>query len=573
MYRPNIKHRQTSFFGIQNSLPSRLKQKLSNSAYQFFYETIFCNIKEEDFSVLYSDKASRPNAPINCLVSALILKNKNNWSYEELFEQIEFNLLTKTALGLDTLDDIPFDDATIFNFQNRMMKYQIETNINLMEQAFDNLTTSQIQELKIKTDIQRSDSVMASSNIHGYSRLQLLVEVLLRLWRMLDETDKAKFESTFSDYIGKTCGQYIYKLKASDLPHEIDKIAKIYHFCKTEIMPRYQNSEFAKIFERVYDEHFTEVEEKITVRQSVELNSSCLQSPDDLDATYRVKRNEEYRGQSINIVETSSPDNPLNLITDIAVSPNNIDDAEVLTGRIEKILEKTPDLQELHTDGAYGNPENDIIFEEEGITHVQTAVRGRKCEVAFEIKQLTEKNYQVNCPLQSVESKPSGKRFKALFDKEICQNCELAGKCPAVVRKSDRSYYFTYEDYLRNKRLRSILDIPKERRKIRPNVEATVHEFTCRMTNGKLKVRGSFKAKLFAFSIAIAINFGRIFRYITLKPAPIVVYFLNFVQIVKERLKFLQKIKNLLDNIKKSLNFCLRTRIYQFLSPINNYCF
>jgi len=543
MFRPNKKHQQTGFFGIQNSLPSRLKQKLANSSYQFFYETIFCNIKEEDFSVLYSDKASRPNAPVNCLVAALILKNKNNWSYEELFEQIEFNLLTKTALGLDTLDDIPFDDATIFNFQNRLLKYQVETNISLMEQVFDNLTKAQIDELKIKTDIQRADSVMASSNIRGYSRLQLLIEVLLRLWRMLDETDKAKFESAFSDYIGKTSGQYIYKLKASDLPHEIDKIAQIYHFCKSNIMPRYWDSDFSKIFERVYTEHFTEVEDKIAVRQSAELNSSCLQSPDDLDATFRVKRNEEYRGQSINIVETASPDNPLNLITDVAVNSNNIDDAEVLTERIDKILEKTSDLRELHTDGAFGNAENDIIFEEEGITHIQTAVRGRKSEVAFEIKQITEENYRVSCPHQIAESRSSGKRFKALFDKTICQNCELAGKCPAVVGKSGCSYYFTHEDYLRNKRCRAVLDIPKERRKIRPNVEATVHEFTCRMTNGKLKVRGAFKTKLFAFSTAIAINFGRIFRYKSLKPALIVDYFLNFVQIVKERLLFLKNME------------------------------
>ena len=204
MFRPNLKHQQTSFFGIQNTLPPRLKQKLLNSSYQFFFQTIFCNIKEEDFSTLYSDKASRPNAPINCLVAALILKHKNNWSYEELFEQIEFNLLTKTALGLDALDDIPFDDATIFNFQNRLLKHQVETGENLMEQVFDNLTKAQLKELKIKTDIQRSDSLMASSNIRGYSRLQLLVEVLLRLWRIMDETDKAMFESRFTDYLGKT---------------------------------------------------------------------------------------------------------------------------------------------------------------------------------------------------------------------------------------------------------------------------------------------------------------------------------------------------------------------------------
>ena len=338
-------------------------------------------------------------------------------------------------------------------------------------------------------------------------------------------------------------------------------------------MEKYQDSDYKQIFERVYTEHFTEVEEKIIVKPSVELNSSCLQSPDDLDATFREKRKEEYRGQSINIVETASQETPLNLITDIAVNPNNIDDAQVLNGRIEKVLEKTPDLQEFHTDGAYGNPANDLKFEEEGVIHVQTAVRGRQCEVAFEIKQTAAEKYQVNCPLQSVESQPSGERYKALFNKIICQNCRLDGKCPAVKRKSNRTYYFAYEDYLRNKRIRSILDIPKERRKIRPNVEATVHEFSCRLTNGKLRVRGAFKAKLFAYSTAIAINFGRIFRYKSKKLAPIIVSFFYFVQIVKERLNFSEKLKiyYIFKNI--FLIFCQKMKIYQFSTPLEKYCF
>jgi len=513
MFRANKKHRQTGIFGIQNSLPTRLQEKLQNSSYQYFYKTIFCNIIEEDFKVLYSKSGSRPNSPVNCLVGALLLKHKNNWTYEELFEQMEFNLLTKTALGLDTLDDIPFDDATIYNFQNRLLKHYVETNENLLEQVFDKLTTAQLKELKLKTDIQRSDSLMASSNIRSYGRLQLLVEVLLRLWRLMSESDKAQFGSTFTNYTKKTSGQYIYKLKASDLPHEMEKIAAIYHFCKLNIMPKYQTTDFNRVFERVYTEHFTVITDKITVRASSELNSSCLQSPDDIDATYRVKRQEEYRGQSINIVETASPENELNLITDVAVNANNIDDAEVLTRRTDKMLAKTPDLKELHTDGAYGNAENDKILAEHSIVHVQTAVRGRKSDVSFEIAQATDGNYQVSCPYQTVAAQATAKRNKAFFAKSLCESCRLADKCPVVERKSGNVYYFTHDDYLRNQRIRNILKIPFERRKIRPNVEATVHEFSCRLRNGKLKVRGNFKAQVFAYLTATAINFGRLFRH------------------------------------------------------------
>ncbi|MFA9375882.1 MAG: hypothetical protein ACERKZ_03920 [Lachnotalea sp.] len=39
-----------------------------------FAEKIFPAIQEDDFSVLYSNKISRPNTPVNVIVGAFILK-------------------------------------------------------------------------------------------------------------------------------------------------------------------------------------------------------------------------------------------------------------------------------------------------------------------------------------------------------------------------------------------------------------------------------------------------------------------------------------------------------------------
>ena len=40
-------------------------------------------------------------------------------------------------------------------------------------------------------------------------------------------------------------------------------------------------------------------------------------------------------------------------------------------------------------------------------------------------------------------------------------------------------------------------------------------EFKTRTNGGKVKVRGLFKISLFAYNVGIAINFGRIFRYLS----------------------------------------------------------
>ena len=79
--------------------------------------------------------------------------------------------------------------------------------------------------------------------------------------------------------------------------------------------------------------------------------------------------------------------------------------------------------------------------------------------------------------------------------------------------KSSRTFYFSHADYLANRRRNALWEIPPERRKIRANVEATVKEFYKPLNHkGKLPYRGRFRTELYAFSMAIAINFGREWR-------------------------------------------------------------
>lgn len=512
MFRKNEKHLQKGLFGFQSILPTSQQKLLYQSEEYKFYELIFCNIKEEDFKCLYSEKDSRPNSPINSMVSSLILKERKDWSYAELFNQIGFNLLTKTALGLEQIDEIPFAASTLFYFQNKLDSHFQKTGENLFEKVFDQLSSSQIEKLKLKTNIQRTDSFLATSHIRSYSRLQLLIEVLLRLYRIFSDEDKLNFKELLSPYTSQKSEKYIYNLKGSDLPKQIEKIGDVYYRLSHQIKDTYSETKEYEIFLRVYKEHFSVEDEKIRVKKSEELSSSSLQSPDDADATYRKKDSVTSKGQSINIVETVNSDNEIELISDVAVASNNTNDDKILNNRVEKLKSKTPDLEELHFDGAYGSENNDKIFNELNITQVQTAIKGRKSEVAITLIK-TDAGYEVSCPNQKVKAVLGSKKYIAKFELSICSQCALSDKCPTIKNKKQRTYYFTKEDFLKNKRINSINKIPKERRKFRNNVEATVSEFKRKFHNGKLKVRGYFRTTLFAFSMAISINFGRIFRF------------------------------------------------------------
>jgi len=493
------------------------RDSLSTSKEKWFYNLILRNINENNFKPLYSDKASRPNVAVNILVSSLILKELKGISFDELMESVMFDLRFKVALGLVSIDEVPFSRGTLFNFQNRILEHEHQTGINLIERVFDNLTAQQIKQLSLKTDIQRTDSTLISSNIRKYSRIQLLIEVLIRLERILNETDKQIIGEQLQAYLKTGSDKYVYGLKSNELPRELEKLGKVYYTVFTEINGKdkyYEKKEFIN-FVRVYQEHFVVVNQQISPKPTQELNSGMLQSPDDQDATYRKKKEQHSKGYTINGTETANPDNPLQLITDIAVNPNNIDDTQILYNRIDTIKEKTPELNEMHTDGGYGSEDNDKKLDALEITQITTAVRGRESEIEKKIVQTGQSPdvYTVECPGQTAVSTPTKQRYKVRFDLNICKECPLKEKCQ-IFKKNKGRYYFNHEAYLLNKRNSNIRDLPKERRKLRPNVEVLMREFKHRTRSGKTKVRGMFKTSLFAFNAGIAINFGRIYRYI-----------------------------------------------------------
>ena len=376
---------QPGLFSFEMELCKMQRDLLDTSKEKWFYNLILRNVNENNFKPLYSEKASRPNVAVNILVSALILKELKGISYDELMESVMFDLRFKAALGLVSIDEVPFSRGTLFDFQNRILEHEQQTGINLIEQVFDNLTAKQIKQLSLKTDIQRTDSTLISSNIRKYSRIQLLIEVLIRLERILDETDKQLIGEQLQAYLKTGSDKYVYGLKSNELPRELEKLGKVYHAVHTQISgeDKYTGQKEFINFVRVYTEHIVVVNQEISSKPTEELNSGMLQSPDDQDATYRKKKEQHSKGYTINGTETANPDNPLQLITDIAVNPNNIDDPQILYNRIDKIKEKTPEINEIHTDGGFGSEDNDKKLEALEITQITTAVRGRKSEILF----------------------------------------------------------------------------------------------------------------------------------------------------------------------------------------------
>jgi hypothetical protein len=224
MFRENNQHVQFDFFDPFQQMRLKMRQRLEASWAGTFYREVSCRIDQRPFAVLYSDQPSRPNTAVNVLVGAEILKAGFGWSDEELYDEVQFNLQVRYALGLRDASVNPFELRTLYNFRQRLSRHMQESGENLLEQVFVQVTEEELASLELKTGHQRMDSVLMSSNIRQMSRLHLLVEVVQRVWRMLAEADQAHYTLVFEPYLQDTAGQYCYRVKAEDVAEHLTAI-------------------------------------------------------------------------------------------------------------------------------------------------------------------------------------------------------------------------------------------------------------------------------------------------------------------------------------------------------------
>lgn len=210
-------------------LPEKQRVRLENSWAGTFYREFFCRIDDEAFAVLYSDLPSSPNVPINVLIGLEALKAGFGWSDAELYDNYCYDLQVRYALGYDRLGDGDFEIRTFYYFRERLSKHNIKEGMNLLEKAFEKITDAQIVNLKVRTGMQRMDSTQIASNIISASRLQLLVEGLQRVERILSEADKLRLAETLAPYTQDSSGHYTYRVKGKEAVRE--------HLQKKSAMP------------------------------------------------------------------------------------------------------------------------------------------------------------------------------------------------------------------------------------------------------------------------------------------------------------------------------------------------
>ena len=524
MFKENPDHLQQPLFSTITSLPKKQQERLKTSWAELFYQELFSRIEERDFEILYSDKPSRPNVPVNVLVGLEILKDGFGWTDEEMYDQFTYNVKVRYGLGYRNLEEGHFELRTVYNFRNRLSNHMQQTGENLFEVCFEQITDKQLEAFKLKSGIQRVDSKQIASNIRQTTRLQLLIEVMQRTYRMLQAADKRDYHDAFKPYIEKKAGQYIYRLKGEKHQPHIIKIGRLMQQLIAELAVGYKDDPAFAVLQRVFNEHFVIEGTETRAKEGSELSAKSLQSPDDLEATFRKKRNEEHVGYVTNVTETADPENELQLILKVQTEPNTTDDASMLADALPDLVRRT-ELDKMYGDGGYNSAEVDNVCREQKVELMQTAIRGGNpsdayfnlADFQFEMDD-NGKPRQITCPDGQVVEVEAGRkegRYKALFEQPICAACELSSKCKleTLKRQPKRVLYFTLAQVdLARRRQRMLLE-KQSGRNLRSAVEASVREISCRLEHGKLRVRGKFRVGMTMLASAAMTNARRIWRY------------------------------------------------------------
>lgn len=518
MFKENRVHEIPELFSEKNMMPENLKKRYEKSWAKGFYEDVFCRIDETVFSVLYSDKVSRPNLPVNIYVSLEILKELFGLSDEDLLDRFHFDNLFIFAMGLNRVGDRTISERAFYYMRRRVIEYEEKTGINLFEKIFIKLKDDYIEKLGISQKVKRIDSTLIGSNIRRLNRLKLFLEVLTYFLKNIDESSLAKLPKEIQGYKDVTPENYVFSLNSDETKTKIQEIAQYLFRIKVLFAnDSVSESKAYKILARLVDEQIDSrgTGKPVKLKEQSELTSSCLQSPYDPDATYRKKGNHAYQGYSVTLAETCDPDNEVQIITDVITEENNVDDSTILEDNIERIMGE--ETEEIIADGAYANKNVQEKLTESKRCIVTTAIRGRMPDsdkvrsTDFQI----ENNRILRCPygMIPINQECVNDKIVARFSHESCEACPM--KC--LIRKNKRKPHV-----LEITKERLQIDIQRERYndseyvkkcKLSPAIEGTMFQMKLHLRNGKSRYRGKIKVKCSSIVRSMAINFKRMHAY------------------------------------------------------------
>lgn len=496
---------QLNMFSSPSSLLSGKSHKMyedPNAWHNLFRQQVTYQIDENCFKPLYCSNNGTPNAPIRVLLAMMVLKEAEGLSDHKLFENCRFNMLTRSAIGLLNADDIVPTESTYYLFRKRIVDYEKEHNINLLDVVFSQVTKKQCMDFDVSGKRIRMDSKLMGSNIAWLSRYEL-IHLTFRLFyhevKQMGIIDQMTI-SQLDNLLKLEGNKIVYMCTSDEVKSRLQQLGMLIH----SVLPLFSSIETIhyQTLKRVFDEQFKVDESKIVMaRPKEEITAQSVQSPHDTNCTYRNKDGNQVKGYSMNLTESCDDGEVLNLIAHVDVRNASTSDLDFLEDDIKKAQEVfTAKTEHVHADGAYNSADNQAFCNDPD-NNIQLhlhAIQGAKGRYNLEL---------IDNKLSVLDTNTN----------EIIDNEKITNKL-GIVRwriKVENGYrYFTQKDIDICLVRKKIAETPIETLQKRNNVEATIFQLGYHYPNAKSRYRGLIKHQMWAMARCLWLNFVRICNFV-----------------------------------------------------------
>ncbi len=501
------------------NLTEREKKFLEKSWAKVFAEKIFPSIREEDFSILYSNKASRPNTPVNVIVGSLILKESLGVTDDEIVQALMFDIRYQYALHTTSFEEQPLSDRTLSRFRARCLAYETETGIDLIHTCVTGLAREISEFMGLTSDMQRMDSLMISSNIRNLSLLELFYTCVANLAKIMKQREveipeEQKHYAEKDDY-----NSFIYHQRDIDavqrtiiVMHDAEKLLGL---CEGE----FDDTSEYQLLIRLLKEQTTFDDDggrRLRERNEKEDPSRVLLNPSDPEATFRKKASKKYLGYVGNVTETVGETG--SLVTDYAYEQNVYSDSQFMKDYLGKQPVHDGPVT-LVTDGAYGGEKNTSEAKDHHIKLITTNFTGYKPADIYTEFKFSEDNRRL---LQCINGKepdectydPGNDRCVAYFSHECCNSCAYKDICKPRFLQNRVRKEVSWKAVNRALQLRYMkTDEFKDYAHFRNGVEAIPSLLRRRYHVDRIPAHGKKRTRFyFGFKIA-ALNFQKLLDY------------------------------------------------------------
>lgn len=516
-YKPNDNN-QLSIDDSTYGLTDREQRFLEKSWAKSFADVVFPAINEDRFAKLYSEKTSIPNTPVNVILGALMLKELQGLTDDEVVEALLFDVRFQYALHTTSFQEQPLSDRTLSRFRERCIKYETQTGTDLIKECVIELAAQLSTVMGITSNVKRMDSMMIASNIKKMSRFELIYTCIANLIKYIHNNGEIIHRS-MEHYIEKDDrNKMTYHMRSQEIGSRFTQVFEDVQYLLDKYEASYSQSNDYQLLNRVINEQAAKNADgkwELKEKSDATMNSQILQNPADPDATFRTKAGGQHQGYAANFTEDVGETG--SIVSGYQYDTNTHSDSKFLQESIKEMDNTTPVT--LVADGGYGGEKNHQLAAEHDINIVTTNFQGRKPKdilADFKFNEDGKKVIQCAGGQEPITNKyyPKTSQCRITLNRSICDRCPLKEQCKPKFHKTKTSLIVSSKGSFNAKQLRYM----KTERfihlaKIRNGVESLPSILRRKYNVDHMPVRGKLKTKLFfGFKVA-ALNFKKLFDY------------------------------------------------------------